>query len=113
MSTNSEVEVLVEEFRNLYVEIEEVMERSVLDRYERWLRTALTTYGAKEYERGRKEVREIIGRHNARILNAFQLQGTIDMPMIAYDERVCLVPAIEIATKETLAALPQTDVTKN
>lgn len=49
--------------------------------------------------------KEIVGQHNARILNQFQLQGTADMPIIAYDERVCLVPAIEIATKETLSIL--------
>lgn len=38
-----------------------------------------------------------IGKHNANILNQFQQQGTPDMPIIAYDERVCLVPAIKKA----------------
>ncbi len=38
-----------------------------------------------------------IGKHNANILNQFQQQGTPDMPIIAYDERVCLVPAIQKA----------------
>jgi len=38
-----------------------------------------------------------IGKHNANILNEFQNQGTPDMPFIAYDERVCLIPAIEKA----------------
>ena len=52
-----------------------------------------------------KKIDEIIAEHNARILNNFQLQGTPDMPMIAYDERVCLAPAIEKATKETLSSL--------
>jgi len=42
-----EREAIVEEFRNLYVEIEEVMERSVLDRYESWLRTALLSHEEK------------------------------------------------------------------
>lgn len=41
--------------------------------------------------------KEDIGRHNANILNEFQLQGTADIPMIAYDERVCLIPAIKKA----------------
>jgi len=41
--------------------------------------------------------KEDIARYNADILNQFQLQGTADMPFIAYDERVCLIPAIEKA----------------
>lgn len=53
-----------------------------------------------EEQRGRFE--KILGEHNNRILNEFQLQGKSDMPFIAYDERVCLVPAMTIATKETL-----------
>lgn len=52
----------------------------------------------------KSDIEKIIGKHNARILNEFQLQGKPDMPIIAYDERVCLVPAMEIATKETLQA---------
>lgn len=40
---------------------------------------------------------EDIGKHNANILNEFQKQGTAEMPIIAYDERVCLIPAIEKA----------------
>ena len=52
-------------------------------------------------------IEEEFGKHNARILNQFQLQGKPDMPLIAYDERVCLAPAIEIATKETLEALDE------
>lgn len=35
-----------------------------------------------------------ISKHNAMILNEFQNQGTPQMPLIAYDERVCLIPAI-------------------
>lgn len=50
----------------------------------------------------KQEIKELIGKHNARILNNFQLQGTPEMPMVAYDERVCLIPAIDIATKQTL-----------
>jgi hypothetical protein len=53
----------------------------------------------------REEIEKMIGEHNARILNEFQLQGKPDMPMIAYDERVCLAPAIERATKDTLSSL--------
>lgn len=53
----------------------------------------------------RKEIvewsKELIRKHNARILNEFQKQGTADMPFIAYDERICLIPAITIAMKET------------
>lgn len=56
-------------------------------------------------EADRKRIVDEIAKHNARILNHFQLQGTPEMPMIAYDERVCLVPAIEAATKETLTNL--------
>lgn len=52
-----------------------------------------------------EEIKDIISKHNARILNEFQLQGKPDMPMIAYDERVCLVPAMQKATEETLSAL--------
>lgn len=40
-----------------------------------------------------------IGKYNARILNEFQNCGTADMPMIAYDEKVCLIPAIKKAMK--------------
>lgn len=54
---------------------------------------------------GVREAEKIISEHNARILNEFQKQGTADMPLIAYDERVCLVPAIQIATKETKSSL--------
>lgn len=50
--------------------------------------------------------REDIIDYNENILNAFQLQGTPDMPMIAYDERVCLIPAmnnaIELLDKKLL-----------
>lgn len=41
--------------------------------------------------------RKDIAKYNAEILNQFQQQGTAEMPMIAYDERVCLIPAIEKA----------------
>jgi len=40
-----------------------------------------------------------ICRYNAIILNEFQNQGTTDMPVIAYDEKVCLIPAIDYAMK--------------
>jgi len=43
--------------------------------------------------------REDITKHNANILNEFQLQGTPEMPIIAYDERICLLPAIDKAMK--------------
>lgn len=56
-------------------------------------------------EQRKKAVERVIGKHNARILNHFQLQSTSDMPMIAYDERVCLIPAIKKATEETLATI--------
>ena len=46
---------------------------------------------------------DIIGKHNAKILNEFQGQMKPDLPMICFDERVALIPAIEKATKETLA----------
>lgn len=49
-----------------------------------------------------------IAKHNANILNQFQLQGKPDMPFIAYDERVCLIPAIEKAMK-LLTNLPPTE----
>ena len=48
-----------------------------------------------------ERMRDIVSKHNAKILNQFQLQGTPNMPMSAYDERVCLVPAMEIITVET------------
>lgn len=35
-----------------------------------------------------------ISKYNAEILNQFQAQGTADMPFIAYNENVCLKPAI-------------------
>lgn len=55
------------------------------------------------YEAGVKEtIGRIIPQHNARILNEFQAQGKPDMPMIAYDVNVCLVPAIIKATKDTV-----------
>lgn len=43
-------------FGNLYVEVEEVMERSVLDKYERFLTTAMQ----RAYEEGREEERDRI-----------------------------------------------------
>ena len=58
-----------------------------------------------ELSQQRKEIvewsKQLIGKHNARILNEFQKQGTTEMPFIAYDERVCLIPAITIAMEET------------
>ena len=59
----------------------------------------------KNKEQKREE--KIISEHNARILNEFQLQGKPDMPFIAYDERICLIPAMEKATKETFSILSQ------
>jgi hypothetical protein len=44
-----------------------------------------------------ERVKETIGKHNARILNHFQLFGE--------DERVALIPAITKATEETLPSL--------
>lgn len=55
----------------------------------------------------REGIERIINEHNGRILNEFQLQGTADMPIIAYDERVCLKPAMKIATEETLSTLKE------
>jgi len=40
---------------------------------------------------------EDITKYNVELLNQFQQQGTADMPIIAYDERVCLIPAIQKA----------------
>lgn len=69
------------------------------------MREALTSAIRAAEERKEGEWREILGKHNARILNEFQKQGKPDMPFIAHDERICLIPAIEIATKETLSEL--------
>ena len=61
----------------------------------------LTTRQELAYEEGRRVMREeakkLIGEHNARILNEYQLQEM-------GDERV-LFPVIEKATKETLSDL--------
>ncbi len=57
---------------------------------------------------GKLEIEQVISKHNARILNEFQKQGKPDMPFIAYDERICLIPAMKIATDETLAILKDT-----
>lgn len=46
--------------------------------------------------------KEDISAYNASILNHFQLQGTPTMPLIAYDERICLIPAIEKAMNDLL-----------
>ena len=62
---------------------------------------------AEQKEADIEDFKKIIGKHNASILNQFQLQGTADMPMIAYDERVCLIPAIEKATSETIASITE------
>lgn len=48
-----------------------------------------------------RENQELIGRHNARILNQFQTEMKPDMPLIAYDERVALIPAITKIAEET------------
>jgi hypothetical protein len=49
-----------------------------------------------------------IAKYNANILNQFQLQGTSEMPFVAYDERICLVPAIEKAMDLLDNTNPQT-----
>lgn len=46
-----------------------------------------------------ESVESTIGKFNAEILNNFQKQGTPEMPLIAYDERVCLIPAM-VASSE-------------
>ena len=65
----------------------------------------LKSFVRKTISQQRKEIvewsKQLIGKHNARILNEFQKQGTTEMPFIAYDERVCLIPAITIAMEET------------
>lgn len=71
---------------------------------ENWVREKLTSLTTKHKE----EVKKVIGQHNARILNSFQLEMKPDMPMVCYDERIALIPAIEKATKETLQALSPT-----
>lgn len=48
-----------------------------------------------------KENQKLIGRHNARILNQFQLEMKPDIPLVAYDERVALIPAIIKIAEET------------
>ncbi len=53
---------------------------------------------------------EDIAKHNANILNQFQLQGTAEMPMIAYDERVCLIPAMEKAMELLTNKLYKRDI---
>jgi len=63
----------------------------------RFLTTSIHQAIAEDRERIMKQTREIISKHNANILNEFQLQGTPDMPLIAYNERVCLIPAMEKA----------------
>lgn len=67
--------------------------------------TNLKPYIQQELSQQRKEMvewsKQLIGKHNARILNEFQKQGKKDMPFIAYDERICLIPAITIAMEET------------
>ena len=67
--------------------------------------TKLKHFIQSELSQERKEIvewsKQLIGKHNARILNEFQKQGTTEMPFIAYDERVCLIPAITIAMEET------------
>lgn len=67
--------------------------------------TKLKHFIQSELSQQRKEIvewsKQLIGKHNARILNEFQKQGTTEMPFIAYDERVCLIPAITIAMEET------------
>lgn len=66
-----------------------------------WALNKIKSLLSQSEQRVRKEMVEVLGKHNARILNYFQQQGTPDMPMIAYDERVCLIPAIKKATHET------------
>lgn len=69
------------------------------------LNYAMIDFIQSELSQQRKEIvewsKQLIGKHNARILNEFQKQGTTEMPFIAYDERVCLIPAITIAMEET------------
>lgn len=67
------------------------------------IKSFLAESNQRMYEAGvREAVERVIPQHNARILNEFQAQGKPDMPMIAYDVNVCLVPAIIKATKDTV-----------
>lgn len=83
--------------------------RGILEEVQKEIDSSYT----KELEEGREEIdqkiTEIIGRHNARILNEFQKQGTPEMPLIAYDETICLIPAMTKATEETLGILNKKD----
>lgn len=63
---------------------------------------ALTESLKEAFAAEKENEKKIISEHNARILNEFQLQGKPDMPLIAYDERVALIPAMKKATEETL-----------
>jgi hypothetical protein len=81
-----------------------------IDTRDKWAKDFISKVEQQAITRTRLEVREIIGKHNAEILNEFQLQIKPEMPMICYDERIALIPAMEIATKKTLA-LPSLQIT--
>lgn len=97
--------------RNYFTEYDTSLHTHVLndEKLKAFIATTLTQAVAEE--RGR--MRDIIGKHNARILNEFQRQITPDLPIVCFDERVALIPAITKATEETLFALTPSSDTEN
>ena len=61
----------------------------------------------EEREKWNKNVEKIICKHNANILNEFQLQAKPDLPLVWFDEKVVLIPAIEKAM-ESLPSILKT-----
>lgn len=70
-----------------------------------FLRSKLLELQAETEKRVSGEIKDILAKHNARILNEFQLQMKPDMPLVWFDERIVLIPAMDIATKETLSLI--------
>lgn len=104
-TTPPEIEEIVKKFEERFPGFNRTTNGGAYD----FLRTTLITLHQKHQE----ELEKVIGQHNARILNAFQLEMKPDMPMVCYDERISLIPAMEKATRETLQALTPTKSDKH
>lgn len=56
----------------------------VEEKEKEYLQSFISKIQAKSEAEGREKIKKIIGKHNARILNEFQMQGKSDTPRIAF-----------------------------
>ncbi len=96
----------VVEFRKMWGAITKETSGFTTEKIEDLLEKVASTTRAEAMRECVEVFYDFIGKHNAKILNEFQMQGKPDMPFIAYDERACLIPAMTKACenlKENIA----------